>query len=318
MPDLPPVSRTVTGPPVSLVAINYNGAALVERFMAGVQATDYHPLEVIVVDNASADGSAQMFAAAEGVQLVQSDANVGFGRGCNLGAAHAHGELLLFMNPDVQLQPDTVSVLVRDLLETPGAAIVCATALVEGFRHERRRYVEDVAAMAGAVMLVERSHFEALGGFDPWIFLYSEDTELCYRTWLAGRRVLKDWDALAAHDSGGTGGGRRWSGEQIKNGLYIHLKLRGWPATARYGGRMAAKTVVRGLRLRDPSVLRAWGVNVRELRATLAKRRAVRGEATRADRARLERLGKQHAYWARRNWWRSLRLAAKRRIPTLR
>jgi N-acetylglucosaminyl-diphospho-decaprenol L-rhamnosyltransferase len=304
-------------PLVSLVAVNYDGAALIERFLASVRASDYESFEVIVVDNASGDGSADIYAANEDVRVIRSDVNLGFGRGCNLGAANARGQLLLFMNPDVELSTDTISVLVRDMLATPAAAIVCATTVVEGFRHERRRYVEDVAAMAGAAMLVERSHFEALGGFDPWIFLYSEDTELCYRTWLAGKRVLKDWDAVAAHDTGGTGGGRAWSAEQIKNGLYIHLKLRGWKATVRYAGRMVLKTLLRGARLRDPAVLSAWTDNARELRATLAKRRAVLASATPSDRARLERLGAEHAYWARRNWRRSLKLAIARRIRGL-
>jgi GT2 family glycosyltransferase len=311
------MSASDGAPLVSLVAINYNGAGLVERFLAGVRGSDYEPVEVIVVDNASSDESPARYEAADGVQLIRSGENLGFGRGCNLGAEHARGELLLFMNPDAELEPDTISVLVRDLRETPGAAVVCATTVFKGFKHERRRYLEDVAAMAGAAMLVQRSHFEALGGFDPWIFLYSEDTELCYRTWLAGRRVLKDWDAVVAHKGGGTGGGRSWSGEQIKNGLYVHLKLRGWRATARYAGRMLAKTAVRGVRLRDPSVLSAWAVNLRELPATLAKRRAVLGSARSQDRERLERLGAEHAYWARRNWWRSLRLGVRRRLKAM-
>jgi hypothetical protein len=114
--------------------------------------------------------------------------------------------------------------------------------------------------------------------------------------------VLKSWNALADHDVHGTGGGARWSAEQIKNGIYVHLKTRGWLATARFSGRMAAKTLLRGIRLRDPKVIEAWVVNVRQLPQTLAKRRAIRGAATPADRARLERLGAEHAYWARRAW----------------
>jgi GT2 family glycosyltransferase len=289
-------------PLVSIVAVNHNGLAHVERFLAGVSASSYAPLELIVLDNASSDGSAERFAAHEEVRLLQSGENLGYGGACNLAARQARGGLLLFMNPDVSLHDDTISVLVGDLLGTPGAAVVCATMLEHGFHHERQARVEDVAAMAATTMLVDREHFERLGGFDPWIFLYSEDTELCYRTWLAGRRVLKSWDAVAEHDVGGTGGGRGWSAEQIQNGLYVHLKLRGWPATLRYCGRMAAKTVVRGLRLRDPAVLNAWTVNAREMPRTLAKRRAVRGAATPADRALLERLGAEHAYWARRSW----------------
>ena len=165
------------------------------------------------------------------MRLVASAENLGFGRGCNLGARHARGDLLLFANPDLAVEPDTIGALVRGLGDTPGAAVACATLLEPGYdSHVKEARVEEVAAMAAALMLVDARHFAAIGGFDPWMFLYWEDTELCYRTWLAGRKVLKVWDAVAAHDLGGTGGGHRFSAEQIKNGLYAHLKTRAWRA----------------------------------------------------------------------------------------
>ncbi len=312
--ETPTLEANGEQPTVSIVAVNYNGAALVERFLKGVRASEYAPLELIVVDNASSDDSAERFAAQEGVQVIASAENLGYGRACNLGAQHARGELLLFMNPDVDLHSDTVSVLVRELFANPNTSVVCTTMIEEGHHHERRIYAEDVASMEAAAMLVEREHFERLGGFDPWIFLYHEDNDLCYRTWLLGRRVLKAWDAVADHDVGGTGGGHRWSAEQIKNGLYVHLKLRGWPATARYAARMAAKTILRGVRLRDPAVLDAWRANAAELPQTLAKRRAIRGAAAPENRKRLERLGAEHAYWARRSWRVQLRLGLERRL----
>jgi N-acetylglucosaminyl-diphospho-decaprenol L-rhamnosyltransferase len=304
-------------PLVSIVAVNHNGAELVEPFMAGVRATTYEPLEVIIVDNASTDGSAEAFAADPATTVVRSAENLGFGRGCNLGAERARGELLLFMNPDVVLDHDTVGVLVAEQQANPDAAVVFASLLVHGFDHVRTKRVEEVASMAAATVLVERAHFERIGGFDPWIFLYSEDDDLCYRTWLSGRRVLKAWDAVAEHRVGGAGGGHSWSAQQIQNGLYVYLKLRGWPAVARYAGRMAAKTVVRGVRLREPGVLTAWVVNARELPRTLTKRREIRGAADPAERRRLEQLGAENAYWARRAWRRKLRMAARRRMSRL-
>jgi N-acetylglucosaminyl-diphospho-decaprenol L-rhamnosyltransferase len=315
---VPAEQRPAEQPLVSIVAVNFNGASQVERYMQGVRGSDYGRLEVIVVDNASSDESAERFSAHPDVQVLRSAENLGYGRACNLGAQQASGELLLFMNPDVDLQSDTISVLVREWACTPRASVVCTTMIEEGHLHERRRYAEDVASMEAASMLVERSHFERLDGFDPWIFLYHEDNDLCYRTWLVGRRVLKAWDAVADHDVGGTGGGRRWSGQQIKNGLYVHLKLRGWRATARYAARMATKTVIRGVRLRDPAILTAWRDNALELPSTLAKRRAIRGAATPADLARLERLGAEHAYWARRSWWVQVRLGIQRRLAPYR
>ncbi len=310
---MPSLSDSAQG--VSVIAINYNGGLVIGRFVDSIWAADTAPLEVIVVDNASSDGSLEVLRGRSDITLVESGENLGFGRGCNLGAQHARADMLLFCNPDVQLYPDTLACLVRDLRAAPEAAIV-VPALDEPMHpaHVREPRVEEVAAMAGAIMLVDRAHFDAVGGFDPSIFLYSEDTDLCYRTWLAGRRVLKDWDAVAAHDVHGSGGGHRWSGEQIRNGLYVHLKLRAWRPTLRYSGRMAIKTVVRGLRYRDASVLVAWWANVRAIRATLANRRAILGASTPADRERLERLAAEHMYWSRRNWRMAVRRAARRHL----
>lgn len=289
-------------PLVSAIPIAYNSRDLLPRLLAGLRASEYSPLEIVIVDNASSDGTEAALADQDDVTLLRSEENLGYGRGCNLGAERAKGELLLFMNPDVDLWPDTISLLVRDLQQTPGAAVVCATTHDPGGSHERRSLVSDVAAMNATIMLVERAHFERIGGFDPRIFLYFEDTDFCYRTWLAGRRVLRSWEAVADHDLGGAGGGARWSGEQIKNGVYVCIKLRAWPAAARYTGRMALKTIVRGLARRDLSVLAAWEFNLRELPTTLAQRRELRGGANPADRARLDRLSAEHAYWGRRNW----------------
>lgn len=194
-------------PTVSIVVVNYNGASILEHFLQSVRSCDYAALEILVVDNASIDDSVARLEPMEDVVVVASPSNLGFGRGCNLGAEQARGDLLLFANPDVELYPDAISVMVDDLLETPGAAVVCATLIEPGMQHDRERRVEDVASMAAAAMLVERAHFERIGGFDPEIFLYSEDTDLCFRTWLVGRRVLKAWNAVAVHELAGSGGG---------------------------------------------------------------------------------------------------------------
>jgi N-acetylglucosaminyl-diphospho-decaprenol L-rhamnosyltransferase len=304
-----------TQPPlVSIVCVNFNGEDLFAAWLAGVRGSDHPRLETIVVDNASSDGSVALLAAEPDVRLVASPDNLGFGQGCNLGASHATGELLLFMNPDAVLVPDTVRVLVADLRDNLDAAVACATEIGAGVEHVREARVEDVASMAAATMMVRRDHFEALGGFDPWMFLYSEDEDLCYRTWLRGRRVLKSWDAVVLHDAGGTGGGVRWSGEQIRNVLYVYLKLRAWPAVARKCAMLLVKTAVRGVRLRDPRVLTAWTDNLRALPSTLVKRRAERGSATPEDLARLERLGAEHAYWARVGWRRRVRSGVAARL----
>jgi GT2 family glycosyltransferase len=300
---------------VSVVVVNYCGEDVLGPFLDSVLDGPRPPREVIVVDNASTDGSLELLRARPGVRVVASPDDLGFGRGANLGATHATGELLLFANPDVILRDDTIACLARDLLATPGAAIATAN-LVEPDKPlpERTHQIEEVAAMSGALMLIERAHFDRIGGFDPAIFLYSEDTDICYRTVLAGRRVVKVWDAVGTHEAHGSGGGPRWSAEQIKNGLYVYLTARSAPAVVRYSGRMAVKTVVRGIRFRDPTVVGAWVATARRLPATLDRRRQIRGAAAPAERARLDRLAREHDYWQRVNWRRSIVAGLRRRV----
>jgi GT2 family glycosyltransferase len=300
---------------ISVVVVNYRSAEEVEGFVASLSTSEIAPHEVIVVDNASGDDSVARLSGRDDITLVASPVNTGFGGGCNLGAAAATGDLIFLSNPDVRLRPGTLTALLRALRDDPRVAIACPDLLGEAdAAYVGKRYDEPVASMAGAAMLIDRAAFTALGGFDDHIFLYSEDADLCYRTWLSGRGVVKVWDAIGDHVAHGAGGGRQWSHEQIKNGLYVYLKLRDKRSIARYAARMAVKTVVRGLRGRDPRVLAAWWSNARDLRATLAKRRAVHDGARPEDRARLDQLCLDHDYWVRTHYRRELVAVARRRL----
>jgi GT2 family glycosyltransferase len=300
---------------ISVVVVNFRSAEEVEGLVDSLRTSEVQPGEVIVVDNASGDDSVARLGGRADLRLIASARNTGFGGGCNLGAAAATGDQILLANPDVRFRPETIGALLRALQDDPRVAIACPDLLgAPDPSYVGKRYDEPVASMAGAVMLIDREAYHQLGGFDDHIFLYSEDADLCYRTWLSGRAVVKVWDAIGDHVAHGAGGGRQWSHEQIKNGLYVHLKLRDKRSIARYAGRMAVKTVVRGIRGRDPRVLAAWWSNLRDLPATLRKRRAVRDAAEPADRARLDELCLQHDYWARTWYRRELVASAKRRL----
>jgi GT2 family glycosyltransferase len=289
---------------ISVIVVNYRSAEEVEGLVDSLATSAVAPHEVIVVDNASGDDSVRRLGARDDFTLIANAVNTGFGGGCNTGAAAATGDLLLILNPDVRVRADTIGALLRAVRADPKVAIACPDLLgAADPSYLGKRKDEPVASMAGAALLIDRDHFVALGGFDDHIFLYSEDADLCYRTWLAGRAVVKVWDAIGDHVAHGAGGGRQWSHEQIKNGLYVHLKLRNRRSIARHAGRMAVKTVVRGIRGRDPRVLSAWTSDLRDLPATLRKRKAVRGGADPADRARLDELCKDHDYWTR-YWYR--------------
>src|SRR5689334_25406928 len=103
--------RSTSQPLVSLVVVTYNSAALLPDFFAALAATTYEPYEVLVVDNASSDGTAALIAERHPeVKLLASAINQGFGRACNKGALAARGDMLTFLNPDVIVTPDWLTI----------------------------------------------------------------------------------------------------------------------------------------------------------------------------------------------------------------
>jgi N-acetylglucosaminyl-diphospho-decaprenol L-rhamnosyltransferase len=284
-------------PLVSLIVVTYNSAPLLLDFFAALATTEYEPYEVLIVDNASQDGTPQLVAAEyPAARLLANRENLGFGRACNQGARAARGDLLVFLNPDVFVTPDWLTILVRRVAEHPAAAIICPTTLYPDQPMPiATTAIEESAAVPGCAMLMPRAAWRELGGFDERIFLYWEDTELCWRAWLLGWRVLVDLQALVHHKRGGSGGGGwRWDAEQIKNGLYTHLKLMRWRRTLPFGALLAGKTLAKIVLRRQPGLLAAWRWNWRHLGETLATRRELL-RVRRSDPAALERRIAVHA-----------------------
>ncbi len=233
-------------PAVSAVCVSYNCADLLAVALASLGAQVVPGgLEVIVVDNASSDDSADVAAKVPGVTVVPLDKNVGFAAANNVGARLARGGQLLFVNPDVDVPPGVVAALSEFLAGMPTAAAVgpkvvgrdgrlqkfCARrfptflnllALVSGLEESRwagsalaHRYYPTacyergparVDVLSGAFMLVAREPFEAVGGFDENYFLYAEDLELCRRLRRAGGEI---WYLPVGPVRHYTGGSRR-------------------------------------------------------------------------------------------------------------
>ncbi len=287
-------------PLVSAIVVAHDSADVLPACLSALSETDYPALEIVVVDNASRDASAAMADERPGVGLVRARANLGFGRACNLGAESAEGEVLVFLNPDVVVTPGWLSPLVEHLRAEFDVAILCPTTVHPEEAAAPVARLEDCPNLAGAAMAIARPMWEWLGGFDEQIFLYWEDTDLCWRTWLGGRRVVKDHASIVWHERGGSGGGLRWSAEQIKNGLYVHLKLMPWPHIASFAVRMAIKTALRLVQQHDPALLRAWTWNLAHLPATLRLRRSTLAGVPPARRRRLLALRRLHAQWQSR------------------
>ena len=209
----------------SVIIVDYNAGEALLGCLESVLATTDQGTEVVVVDNASTDGSAETARKSfPGVNLVRAGTNLGFGAGNNLGARRARGTYLVFLNPDtvvepgwldallnpLETQPDTGLVTARILLAADPARInacgntvhVTGLALCRGLGLPAGSFPEpsEVDAVSGAAFAIRRDLFETLGGFDEDMFLYVEDTDLSWRARLAGWRCLYAPGAVVLHE----------------------------------------------------------------------------------------------------------------------
>lgn len=223
-----------SGPPASIVAVvvTHESSAVLPRCFAALgAAAPRRGLEVTVVDNASADGSAALAAAAPGVgRVVRLAANLGFAAGVNAGLRDATQPWLAVINPDVEL-PEGALDRLADLLEgRPRAALIGPRVRLPGGgieasvgwfptlarerahawlldrlagRPGRRRAFPAATApvdwVSGCAWLLRTAAFRAAGALDEDYFMYIEDVDYCRRLWNAGWEVLASPEVEVIH-----------------------------------------------------------------------------------------------------------------------
>jgi GT2 family glycosyltransferase len=221
-------------PSIAVIIVNFNAGAMLERCLAALDRQTYRDFRVIVVDNASTDGSADGIAARHpGVVLVPAGVNLGFAAGNNLGFRHAgDADWILLLNPDAYAAPDCLERFVvatvaggfdffgcrMRLADTPefldGTGDVYHASGV-AWRRDHGVRVEQGAQGAGeifapcaAAALYRRDDLLAVGGFDESYFCYFEDIDLAFRLRLQGKRCAYVPEAVVDHVSSGITGKR--------------------------------------------------------------------------------------------------------------
>jgi GT2 family glycosyltransferase len=204
----------------SVIIVTYNHARDVQRCLAALLPTLGDQDELIVVDNASLDASADV-ARRHGVRVERLQRNIGFGAACNHAARQSEADMLVFLNPDTMPLPGWLDGLLDGLrhadLVTAKLLHLSDPSRIDAFGNDlhisgiptcrawgepstSRTSVEDVAAVSGACFAIRRSLFEQLGGFDERLFLYYEDDDLSLRARLAGFRCIAVPHAIVLHD----------------------------------------------------------------------------------------------------------------------
>ncbi|UBU09495.1 glycosyltransferase family 2 protein [Nonomuraea gerenzanensis] len=171
---------TGQGPLVSAIVPNYNYAASLELCLRALQAQTYRPMELIVVDDGSTDDSAEV-ARRLGVRVIRTERNLGTAAARNLGAEHARGEILMFVDSDVAAYPDAAEVAVGLLAADPRLGAVSSVhdpeplirdSLVEEYRALQYHYWTvssegPVSFLFPALMAMPRRVFDEVGPFNP-------------------------------------------------------------------------------------------------------------------------------------------------------
>jgi GT2 family glycosyltransferase len=223
---------TVAAVDVAVVIPNYNGERWLPGVLESVRAQTVAPVETLVVDDGSTDGSTALIAERfPEVRVVALGGNGGFARAANAGIRAVSAEAVALVNTDVLLAPDWIELAAAALSEAPGAASV-ATKLVDlddpallydagdvlrrdgasvqrgRFERDAGRYDEpgDVFSACAGAALYRRAAVLDAGGFDERFGTYLEDVDLGLRLRLAGWTCRWEPRAVARHAGGGSSG----------------------------------------------------------------------------------------------------------------
>lgn len=228
----------VTKPMLSIVIVTWNGKRFALECLQSLFAQPLNfPAEIIVVDNASSDGTQEAIRTQfPDVRLIENDQNVGFARANNIGMAESHGQYVCLVNSDVVIPPNCLETMLAYLQANPDIGVLgpkmlspdgtigysvmglptvwntlcCALGLhaafprcafFDGLMLSGYPYnaVDDVEVLTGWFWMIPRAALQQVGGLDEQFFMYGEDIDWCHRFLKAGWRVVFFSGAEALH-----------------------------------------------------------------------------------------------------------------------
>jgi GT2 family glycosyltransferase len=207
---------------VSVVIVAYRAGAQLARCLSALAEHD-PGVEVIVVDNGAEGDEITQARSRDGVEIVDAGGNVGFAKGCNLGARRATGDVLVFLNPDTAIGPGAMTALARvlddrsigvamprlrlleqpEVLNSTGCVIhISGLAWTSGYGEPAESVTErrEIPYANGSALAIRPELFREVGGFTDEYFAYHEDLELCWKVRMRGLPVVLTPEADVFHD----------------------------------------------------------------------------------------------------------------------
>lgn len=183
-------------PGLTIVIVSYGSAGVLQKCQHDFLAANRFP--VIIVDNASPDGSADTLARAyPHARVLRLPRNEGFGRAANMGLRAANTPWAFLLNPDLEVTADAVQAMLEFAVRQEGRSCLFGPAVT------RRDHLQQGAIarqwLSGSALLFRLADFNEIGLFDEQIFLYAEDDDLCRRVRDSGRPLLLNSDVYMHH-----------------------------------------------------------------------------------------------------------------------
>ena len=216
----------MANPLVSIVILNWNGDGIVQECLSSVYETEYSDIEIIVVDNGSADGSRAWLRRQRKITLVENERNEGFARGTNIGFSRVRGVYAVALNNDMVVEPSWLNEPVRRLEQDARVGIVACRQMMyhdratvdvlyhilardlSFFPYGRAKQFSSmpgadkagyILSASGGSAVYRKKMLDEIGGFDERFFAYSEDADLSMRAFLSGWKCLYVPEAVAYH-----------------------------------------------------------------------------------------------------------------------
>lgn len=225
-------------PELSVIIVNFRGWKRLKDCLDSLASVSQNKFtfEVIIVDNASNDGVLDRFRSRySSFTFLDNGGNNGFANGCNLGASHAKAALFLFLNPDTIVSEEALYRMIQEMHPRKGSCIVSCRQIKEDGSDEKaygrflspwtltgwlrainkiimgsdgRKFPEDSNCIfpdwvSGSVIMIKKSDFLSIGGWDEDFWMYFEDVDLCQRLRAFGGNVIFLKQAVVEHNHGG-------------------------------------------------------------------------------------------------------------------